>query len=320
MNLQARIENFIFRLPSKEPAPIRLHWRRIYILPTRHGFTFALTLLLLFIGSINYTLSLGFLMTFFLAALGVVAILHTFRNLQDLRIRWRGPEPIFAGESAVFTLLFESAHKSGHFSIDTISQGKNRHVVEMPTETGQAQIPVRSEKRGILRLGRVIVETRYPLGLFRAWARLSPDVFCIVYPVPANDKIPLPLPDGDAGNGNAIIAGDEELQFLRPYRLGDSPRRIAWHAYARERGLLTKQFGADAGGEIWLDLNQAPERDLEARLSRLTRWVLDADAAGIPYGLRLPGAEVPPAHGDAHRRQCLEQLALFGNVITEAPN
>ena len=107
--------------------------------------------------------------------------------------------------------------------------------------------------------------------------------------------------------------GEDEFQFLRAYRVGDSPRRIAWHVFARERGLLTKQFAAEVSGEIWLDLQLAPEAALEAKLSRLARWILDAESANIPYGLRLPGIEIPPAKGNMHRHRCLEQLALYGS-------
>jgi uncharacterized protein (DUF58 family) len=39
--------------------------------------------------------------------------------------------------------------------------------------------------------------------------------------------------------------------------------------------------------------------------------VLDADAAHRAYGLRLPGIEIAPALGSAHRIACLRALALF---------
>ena len=53
------------------------------------------------------------------------------------------------------------------------------------------------------------------------------------------------------------------------------------------------------------------ELGTEEKLSRLTRWVLDAHASGLSYGLRLPGKKIEPANGDAHRQKCLEALALF---------
>ncbi|MDD2546765.1 MAG: DUF58 domain-containing protein, partial [Burkholderiaceae bacterium] len=61
---------------------------------------------------------------------------------------------------------------------------------------------------------------------------------------------------------------------------------------------------------LWLDLARTGLSGKEAQLSRLTAWVLQADAAGGPYGLRLPGREMPPGTGPTHRRACLEALAL----------
>lgn len=45
-------------------------------------------------------------------------------------------------------------------------------------------------------------------------------------------------------------------------------------------------------------------------MSRLTAWVLQADQLGVDYGLRLPNAEFAPDSGPAHKRNCLEALAL----------
>jgi uncharacterized protein (DUF58 family) len=39
--------------------------------------------------------------------------------------------------------------------------------------------------------------------------------------------------------------------------------------------------------------------------------VLAAEAAGATYGLRLPGSEIAPGRGDAHRAACLQALALY---------
>ena len=310
--LGSRIQDFIFKPQADEPAPILLHRRRIYILPTGHGLVYAFMLLVLFIGSINYTLSLGYVLTFFLAALGNVAMLHTFRNLRGLVIRWRTPEPVFAGDTAVFPLLLENPSRSGRFAIDAWIDEDDHHLLEVPADSALVRIPLRTDRRGPLRLGRVVIETRYPLGLFCAWSRVTPGTHCIVYPRPAPADLPLPLPAENNGTGVTNIAGDEEFQFLRNYRTGDSPRRISWRAYARERGLLTKQFAAEAGGEIFLNLDTAPGRDVEDKLSRLVRWVLDAEARSIPYGLRLDGDEIPPSLGNVHLSRCLEKLALYG--------
>jgi hypothetical protein len=79
--------------------------------------------------------------------------------------------------------------------------------------------------------------------------------------------------------------------------------------------LLSKQFaGADTSSQ-WFDFDRVPAAELEERLSILTRWIVNSDRTMEDYGLRLPGLEVPPAHGEAQRQKCLEALALFGEVV-----
>ena len=63
--------------------------------------------------------------------------------------------------------------------------------------------------------------------------------------------------------------------------------------------------------ELWLDINLAAVPNLEARISRLTAWVLQADRLGLDYGLRVAGTEIAPDTGAAHRRRCLKTLALL---------
>jgi uncharacterized protein (DUF58 family) len=93
-------------------------------------------------------------------------------------------------------------------------------------------------------------------------------------------------------------------------------RHINWKAYAREAGLLVKQFGTTRAPELWISWHSTTERDTESRLSQLCRWLLDADAAGLAYGLQMPGLRIEPARGEAHRRHCLEILALHGSGHT----
>jgi len=109
------------------------------------------------------------------------------------------------------------------------------------------------------------------------------------------------------------VKGDEDFSGLRSYVAGDAMPRIAWKALAREQGLQVKQFSALQGQELWLDWSLLPNIATERKLELLTRWVLDADAHGLMYGLRLPDGELVPQHHAAHRAECLRRLALFGS-------
>ncbi|MGH8280118.1 MAG: DUF58 domain-containing protein, partial [Gammaproteobacteria bacterium] len=158
-----------------------------------------------------------------------------------------------------------------------------------------------------------VVDTTYPFGLFRAWSWVYMPLRVLVYPAPATDAPPLPLPAGNTGVGRSAAQGEDDFAGLRDYRAGDSPRRIAWKASARENRLLTKQFSG-SGPEIhWLDFGMLAMRDPEARLAVLCRWVLLAHAEDLEYGLKLPGKIIGTGRGDLHRDACLRALALYGH-------
>ena len=76
--------------------------------------------------------------------------------------------------------------------------------------------------------------------------------------------------------------------------------------------MLTKSFMGLAARELVFDWRDLPEgMDVEARLSRLTRWVLLAREEGLSFALNLPGQRIELGGDDAHFARCLEALALY---------
>ena len=312
------IENYLnkwlFKLKGPEAGPVVLTQRRVFILPTRQGLLFGVLLLLLLTGSLNYNLSLGYVLTFLLAAMGIISMLHAFRNLAGLQVRPGKTEPVFAGEHARFAVCVDNHRTLPRYAI-AVTRNKQAPVFCDVAQNAAAiaEVSVAAQQRGWLRPGRFTLFTRFPLGLFHAWSYVELDSRCLVYPRPDSAKLPPPKPYAHTGAGVESGQGYDDFTGLRPHQPSDSPRHIAWKAAARDYGLLTKQFIGRSDAELWLDWNDLPASlDDEAKLSRLCRWVLDAEAADISYGLRLPGKELPLAYGEQHRQNCLEALALFG--------
>ncbi len=298
---------------APERGPVVLTQRRVYILPTRHGVLFAAALLLMLIGSINYQLSLGFILTFLLAGMGVVAILHTYRNLAHLSVSAGRVEPAFAGGAVRFHLHLDNPARFDRVAV-AARCGTAAASVDVPARTAaSAFLALPAERRGWLRLPRVTVETRYPVGLFRAWSYVQPDIRAIVYPRPDDAPLPPAAFVPDHGETAHAGVGSDDFAGLRPYQPGDSPRHIAWKsAAARDGQLLTKVFSGRGTAELWLDYaGLAPSLGVEACLSRLARQVLLAEEAHLVYGLRLPGRELGPDLGENHCDACLKALALF---------
>ena len=309
-----RLSNWLYGFTPPEHGVVELVHRRVYIVPARLGWYFGGTLLVLLTGSINYALSLGFALTFLLAGLGLVGMVHTARNLARIAASAGRAEPVFAGESAQFRLYLDGRVAFDWSSILArhLASGSQLVVDIAPGGVSEVVLAVPAPRRGWLPLGRVMLETRFPLGLFRAWSYIEPDARCLVYPRP--ERSPLPPYSGEAVAGalRAPTPGSDDFAGLRGYQRSDSPRHIAWKAVARSEELLTKQFAGDAAAELWLDARFLPSGlTLEQTLSRLAGWVLAADRAGAHYGLRLPGVAIPPARGEMHRAACLQALALY---------
>ena len=313
--LKNHLYKWLFRPRGPEAGAVVLSQRRVFILPTRQGILFAVVLLVMLASSINYSLGLGFVLTFLLGALDVNAMIHTFRNLANLRVNGGRTLPVFAGDTARFTVHLENSSSADRYAIGLTWDRKHANFVDVKARTvTPATIGITASRRGILRPGRLTLFTRFPLGLYYTWAYLELTMHCIVYPRPAFPGLPLPPAAAGNGAGSEHSRGQEDFSGLRQYHAGDSPRHVAWKAAARDRGLLTKQFSGQAETELWLDWAQLPpQMAVEERLSLLARWVLDAQAAGLTYGLRLPGSNVEMAVGEAQRDRCLEALALYNS-------
>ena len=311
--LRNRFYAWLFQWRGPEAGAIVLVQRRVFILPSRQGLMFATVLLVMLAGSINYSLGLGFVLTFLLGSLGVNAMIHTFRNLANLRITGGRTRPVFAGDTALFTIHLENRGDTDRYAVGVTHDRRAASFVDVAARSMvPATAGVRATRRGVLRPGRLTIFSRFPLGLYYAWAYADLDLRCIVYPRPAPSGLPMPPAASSNGTGTERGQGQEDFSGMRQYHRGDSPRHIAWKVAARDQGLLTKQFTGRAETELWLDWAQLPPQlGVEERLSQLARWVLDAQGAGLAYGLRLPGATIEAAAGETQRERCLEALALF---------
>ncbi len=297
-----------------EAGPLTLRARRVFILPTRRGLVFAGLLLSMLVGAINYNVGLGFSLTFLLAALLLVAMLHTYRNLLRLRVELGPLAPVFCGQQPRLPVIVGDTGHAAHYAIALRLPGEAAVSADVPADGwARLELPYRAERRGRHALPPITLETRFPLGLYRAWAHAHFAAQLLVYPRPA---APTPLPgrrEHAAGTGGTHGRGTVDFAGLRDYRHGDSPRHVHWKASARGQGLVTKQFDGERSEGLWLDW-AATRGGVEARLSLLTRWVLEADAEGLRYGLRLPTEVLAPAAGPAQRRRCLRALALYGET------
>ena len=320
--LRQRIRRALFPQRGAESGEVLLHRRRVYILPTNAGLGFCVLLLVLLVGATNYSLGLGFAMAFLLISCGLVDMVMTYRNLANLHLRAGRVAPVFAGAEASFELSLINRTSLDRYAIGVDFAGDGpRYLADVAAGADTLLVlSCPTTARGWLPAPPVRLVTRFPLGLFRAWGYWQPDLRALVYPFPEADPPPLPML-GAANEDGRGSAGQDDFGGIRNYQAGDSMRSLAWRQIARldlEHGgqLVTKHFEGGGADELVLDFAALPASlPVEARLSRMTRWVLMADQRGLPYGFRLGAEQMAAGTGVAHQAACLHALALYGGGV-----
>ena len=300
------------RLRQPETLPIRLDRRRIYVLPTGFGIAFAILLFVMLLGALNYKNNPALLLTCLFGATGGVSLFAGFRAMNGLTLLRASADECHAGSPLDLRLCFASgarARPSLRLRIGAIE-----HAFALPAGA-ETDVPlaIATLRRGWLRAGRLGLSTDYPLGLFHIWSWLHPDIEFLVYPqieTPAP-----PLPDGDGRQDEKLSAGaGDELSGLREYRVSDPPRLIAWKASARHDALLVRDAERRGGDSLVFDYATLGGIDHEARIRRLTAWVLAAESAQRSYVMNVPDATIGPGVGPTQRLACLRALALLPHV------
>jgi len=302
------------RQPSESQT---LTQRNIYIVPSRAGLAFCLTLVLLLVVSINYQLSLGFALTFLLAGSAAASMQMTHGSLRGLTLHLKPLVPTFDGEPALLEIVVTNPGAA------RLGLGFGLDLGERPIPLAYAEIAAQGQTavhlswlapgRGLHALPVVRVESRYPFGLFRAWTIWRPAGQQWVYPRPESPVPPWPHAEASQGDDRpaARTGSGTEFEGVRTYRRGDTLRQVVWKKAARTGEMISRETAGAVQREMWLQWSQVQGLDTEARLSRLAAWVVAADAAGHAWALRLPGTELTPDNGTAHRHAALQALARW---------
>lgn len=287
------------------PTPLR-----IPIVPSHFGLAFFFVLLVMFIWTINHQLNLGYALIFLLTFVALFSAALTVSTFSQLHLRCGEASPVFAGEEVYFPIMIQNREGRARPAFTIRNQFYHADCAGIEAkETLELKLAQPTAERGWTHLLPLEIYTTMPLGIFVAWQWRTLAGQALIYPKPEGD---LPLPMFAADSEGMVMhegQGDDELSGLRAYQVGDALSRIAWKHSARGQWLI-KQFTGMGAEQIVLDY-QNIHGDKETRISQLTRWVLDAEAAGLFYALHLPNFVSDYGRGQAHYHQCLSALAVL---------
>ena len=297
-----------------EALPVRFDRRRIYVLPTGFGAFYAALLTAMLLGALNYNNNPAFLLALLLAGAGLASLIAAQLQLAALSIVAIDAEPVPAGTVLALRVHARAAPDRIRRGLQVDAPGAAGLTgarLDLEQGAGEAELQILTQRRGWLELPKLRVSTTRPLGLARAWSHLWPQAPLLVYPAAEAHGPPLPLGGGDQAVSRLHPAGDD-VHHLRAYRPGDARRAIAWKHSARRDMLLVREYEQPLGADVELDWHRLAGLHQEARISRLARWVDEAERDGCRYRLSLPNQpSLGPGSGAAHRHACLKALALM---------
>ena len=292
----------------------------LYILPSRLGFYFLLMLSVVWLIGTNYQNNLILSLVFLLLSVFLIGILRTFSNLVGIKISYLRAEPVFASDEVFFQFKLESARKKKRESIELSWQFSNLEpvIVDLaPGESKVVKVPLKTQKRGKLKPSRLLIQTYFPLGMYRCWTWIRWEIDTVVYAKPISVERIASLATDEEGDGTHPTIGGDDYNGLHEYRPGDQLKHVAWKSYAKGLGLYTKEFGQSLSHELWLDYEATLGHDMESKLSGLTYWALEYHQMDEHYGLRLPGFSLEPNKGERHKNDVLTAIALHASQTVQ---
>jgi uncharacterized protein (DUF58 family) len=306
----------------------------IYIVPSRAGLMFALTMVVLLVASINDQLNLGYALTFTLAGSGLVSMHQTHHNLAGLHLQLLPPEDVAAQSAAALDILLSNERHADRLGLALRLRGQaNPSWVEVNVPA-RSQVKLRlmlsAPERGVHALPLIEIRTLYPMGLFTAWSLWRPASALWVYPASESPAPELPPPPVGTLDSAALSTTSAERDGVRPYQVGDPLSLIHWRKSAAALSHGGEWVSRDAqaqamkGGPCWLSPEAArgchPAPSAEGVWQRLAAWAqqCEARAQQCPngqgaYGLMLPGqAPLELGQGPAHLKALRRALAQAG--------
>lgn len=250
-------------------------FKEIRLKHTRYFYGSIVAIILLFFAAYIHNNNLAFILMFTIGAVGSVAIPVGRYNLWKVDFKVKGyGRPFAQREWEIIGVL-----KSGTPAYDI----RIEEEVKVPFLKGEREVVWKKipPHRGRYRIEEVEISSYYPLYLAKFFKRVKVGLEVVVYPTPKGVDLTHYFRIGEG-----FIGERGEFDGVREFREGDSLRDIHWGSVAKGTPMSKLYQIHSPTGRIVMDYDRL-EGDKEARLSQLTKWVLEAEQLGIPFNLKL---------------------------------
>jgi len=315
---QNRIDKWLDkRIPANNAYQMDVN--NTFILPTRFGWAVTGLMTCLFILGTNYQNNVILMFCYFIFALLLLALFHSYTSFVQFHITFRPIDNCFANQYVQLNL--ELSHKPTRSSLHSLSNiaiySKHYSTYEY-LETGSNTIAVCRLPRGLHHLERVSFESIFPFGLFRCWTHLTVPNQFFVFPSPIPCRLALrqQQSQGKTGHQTGVSVTSEDLQGIRDYRDSDPIHHVSWKHFAKGQGLLSKDFSERSAISGWLHFNDYSTANVEQALGEVCFQILDLSNQDANFGFAIGNQQIMPSSGMQHQQRCLEAIALYRHKQT----
>jgi uncharacterized protein (DUF58 family) len=230
-------------------------------------------------------------------------------GLKHLQIELRGADDAWAGRPLDLTLRVTNTSRLWNIRDVVIASDDLAHSVLIPIIAKRSSIDVNAsflfQRRGLARIQRVDLYTRYPFGFFlkKRRVRLSSDV--IVYPRLLSEEAARerfrPI-TGEELTANRPGAGSE-IHSFREYVRGDSLRHVYWKKSASLGRWIIKQTDLDAGRAVHVVVDPykpsgSSDEAFEEMISAAATFIEHASRGNLNIVFSLPRTTIQVKEGE----------------------
>ena len=302
---------------------------------TRSGRGFVLITVGVGIAAVNTANNLLYLVLGFLLSLLLVSGVLSDLALWGLRVHRRVAQRIFEGTEALVEIVAENRKTrlaSTALEISEVMLGDPkpaRFVRIAANSTDTVTYRMRAPKRGLLRLTRLNITTRYPFGLIeKGYTIYKPDEV-LVYPklLSKADCPPLDSIVGDSTPQRRVGDGNEPSGSVREYRPGDAARDIHWRRTAARGELLVREKEQESRAQVTLFIDNRFDpatmqprwpHDFERRISEVATVAAIYLGRGVAVQVKTHGSQSELIAGGTTPDPVWRFLALLQPVATNS--
>lgn len=274
---------------------------------------------MLLVMAIGYANNLLYFFVFFLISMALTGMWMTNKNVDLFQIEQLQAECFFAQEENKIGVLV--ANRKTQLPLWDIevrvgprSKDIEPYVVDEVQFEKKIYLSWKPEQRGYYRIPRLVIESRFPFRMLRAWKYYDEKAEFYIFPLRQGVK-QIPKLGGSPSEQEAEVqqAHDEGLfRDFREYQKSDPPQRIDWKRSLKHQKHLVKNFETSSDHKVLLDWSMSQfAGSFEERISQMAFWIDHCHQKNEVYNLKIKDFETGYGSQMSHYKICMQKLAVL---------